>query len=308
MGLLSTQYAVNQGDKNRSISGQLRKARLALQQLPQQCRQTSSDKRKAYIDKLILEYELKDKTDKAKIVRWIIRAEAQSKMYRLIRRYLKPQSQSLTYVEVPQDPKDDPKAATNWRKIFNKDELEEILHKRNRNHFSQAATDRTPFTIDPLYSLLDFTADTEFSEKFRNGEIDLNTLDLDDDLLALLEEFLPKQNDPNKISEELPIEEVISGFKKWNEQTTTGGRHLGHYKSWTMKRKEGEDLLTETEFFNLMITIYRICLTNQYPLKRWQTCLNLFIPKDPGSCKLHRLRVIHIVDTCLNFLRRFFIA
>eukprot|EP00978_Attheya_sp_CCMP212_P016818 scaffold44420_cov34-Attheya_sp.AAC.4 len=196
-------------------------------------------------------------------------------MYRLIRRYLKQQTQSVTYVEVPQNPNDDPKTATNWRKIFNKDELEKILHERNSKHFSQAATDRTQFTIDPLYSLLEFTADTEFSEQFRKGNIDLNTLDLDDDVLALLEEFLPKQDDPSKISEDLPIDEVISGFRKWNEQTTTGGRHLGHYKSWMMKRKDGEDSLTET---------------------------------DPGSCKLHRLRVIHIVDTCLNFLRRFFIA
>jgi hypothetical protein len=44
------------------------------------------------------------------------------------------------------------------------------------------------------------------------------------------------------------------------------------------------------------------------PPPEMKACLNLFLPKDPGSCKLHRLRVIHIVDTCLNFLRRFFIA
>jgi hypothetical protein len=100
----------------------------------------------------------------------------------------------------------------------------------------------------------------------------------------------------------------MSGFKKWNEQTTTGGRHLGHYKGWLMKRKDDEKSLTEEEFFKILITIYRTCVKNQYPLERWQTCLNLFIPKDPGSCKLHRLRVIHIVDTCLNFLRRYYIA
>jgi hypothetical protein len=101
----------------------------------------------------------------------------------------------------------------------------------------------------------------------------------------------------------------MSGFRKWNENTTTaGGRHLGHYKTWLMKRPKEEESLSETEFFQILITIYQICITNQYPLKRWKTCLNLFIPKAPGSCKLHRLRVIHIVDTCLNFLRRFFIA
>eukprot|EP00978_Attheya_sp_CCMP212_P027321 scaffold91518_cov33-Attheya_sp.AAC.6 len=75
-----------------------------------------------------------------------------------------------------------------------------------------------------------------------------------------------------------------------------------------MKCPKEEASLSEEEFFKILITIYRICLTHRYPLARWKTCLNLFIPKDPGSCKLHRLRVIHIVDTCLSFLRRFFIA
>jgi hypothetical protein len=133
-------------------------------------------------------------------------------------------------------------------------------------------------------------------------------LDLDEDVYDLLEALLPKEDDPDKISEDLQIKEVISGFRKWKENTNTGGRHLGHYKTWMMKRPKGGKSLSEEEFFEILITIYRICIKNQYPLQRWKTCLNLFIPKDPGSCKLHRLRVIHIVDTCLNFLRRFFIA
>eukprot|EP00978_Attheya_sp_CCMP212_P027159 scaffold90661_cov61-Attheya_sp.AAC.1 len=119
---------------------------------------------------------------------------------------------------------------------------------------------------------------------------------------------MPKEDDPPKIDEDLNLQEVMSGFKKWKEQTTTGGRHLGHCKCWLMKRDDEEESLTVEEFFKILITIYRTCLRNQYPLERWQTCLNLFIPKDPGSCKLHRLLVIHIVDTCLNFLRRFYIA
>eukprot|EP00978_Attheya_sp_CCMP212_P028864 scaffold100819_cov35-Attheya_sp.AAC.2 len=95
-------------------------------------------------------------------------------MYCTLRRYIKPPPQSLTYyVEVPMDPKEDPKTTTSWRKIFNKDELEQVLHERNKAHFSQAVTDKTPFTVDPLYSLLGFTANTEFSDKFCNGEIDL---------------------------------------------------------------------------------------------------------------------------------------
>eukprot|EP00978_Attheya_sp_CCMP212_P040070 scaffold214995_cov39-Attheya_sp.AAC.1 len=177
-------------------------------------------------------------------------------MYRTLRRYLKPPPQSLTYVEVPMDPKEDPKTTTNWRKIFDKDELERVLHERNKVHFSQAATDKTPFTVDPLYSLLGFTANTEFGDKFRKGEIDLELLDLDEDAYELLEELLPKPDDLTKIDEALPLQEVISGFKKWNENTTTGGRHLGHYKTWLMKRPKEEESLSEEEFFKILITIY----------------------------------------------------
>eukprot|EP00978_Attheya_sp_CCMP212_P047185 scaffold421252_cov49-Attheya_sp.AAC.1 len=237
------------------------------------------------MERIAIEHEIEDNPKRAKI------------------------SASLTYVEIPTDPSQDPKTAKDWKKVFTKEELERILHERNRQHFAQAATDKTPFTVDPLYGLLGFTADTDFSEQFRTATLDLKALDLDDNVYALLEELLPKQDDPTKISEELPIAEVISGFRKWNENTTTGGRHLGHYKTWLMKRPKDEVSLSEEEFFQILITIYRTCIQNQYPLKRWQTCLNLlFIPKDSGSSKLHRLRVIHIVDTCLNFLRRFFIA
>eukprot|EP00978_Attheya_sp_CCMP212_P000997 scaffold2061_cov62-Attheya_sp.AAC.6 len=196
-------------------------------------------------------------------------------MYRTLHTYLKPSSQAVTYVEVPEDPKEDPSTAVKWRKIFNKHELEQALQERDRKHFAQAATDRTPFTIDPLYSLLEFKSDTEFRRQFREGVIDLKTLDIDDD------------DDPHKIDEDLDLQEVMSGFKKWNEQMPTGGRHLGHYKSWLMKRKDDEESLTAEDFFKILITTYRTCVKNQYSLERWQTCLNLFIPKDPGSCKFH---------------------
>jgi hypothetical protein len=301
---LAENVDITQGDDTRSTTAQLRMAQKALRIARQQSRRHRDD----HLERIVIDHELEDKPEKAKIAKRIQRAEAQTKMYRIFRKYLKPQATALTHVEIPENPLDDPKTATKWKKVFGKDALEKILHERNQQHFAQAATDKTPFTQDPLYSLLKFTTDTEFSEQFRKGEVDLTTLDLDDDVLALLEELLPNETDPPKISEEMTVQEVMSGFKKWNEQTTTGGRHLGHYKSWIMKRGEDEPSLTDETFFTLLITIYQICLKNRYPLKRWKTCLNLFIPKDPGSCKLHRLRVIHIVDTCLNFLRRFFIA
>jgi hypothetical protein len=78
---------------------------------------------------LAIKYELLDEPNKAKIIKRIMKAEEQSRMYRTLKRYLKPPRQSLNYVEVPVDPNEDPNTATNWKKIFNKAELEAILHE-----------------------------------------------------------------------------------------------------------------------------------------------------------------------------------
>ena len=60
--------------------------------------------------------------------------------------------------------------------------------------------------------------------------VDCLGLDFDDNVVWLLEELLPHYNDPQKMNDSFDVKEVMSSFKKWREQTTTGGRHLGHYK------------------------------------------------------------------------------
>eukprot|EP00978_Attheya_sp_CCMP212_P027322 scaffold91518_cov33-Attheya_sp.AAC.7 len=206
-----SEYEVFQGDTTKLISRQLCKAKKALQQ----CRQSSSKLRNEHMERIAITYEIEDDPKRAKIIKCIIRAEEQAKMYCTLTLTLKPPPQSLTYyMEVPMDPKEDPTTTTSWRTIFDKDELERVLHEQNKTHFSQAVTDKTPFTVDPLYSLLGFIANTDFSDKFCNGEIDLELLDLDKDTYKLLEELLPKLDDLTKIDETLPLQEVISGFKK----------------------------------------------------------------------------------------------
>ena len=50
------------------------------------------------------------------------------------------------------------------------------------------------------------------------------------------------------MNDSFDVKEVMSSFKKWREQTTTGGRHLGHYKAWLMKHAEDEDSIENEEF------------------------------------------------------------
>jgi hypothetical protein len=118
-------YKVFQGDRTKTISQQLRQARKELNYR----RINSTELRLEYMEILAIKYELLDEPNKAKIIKRIMKAEEQSRMYRTLKRYLKPPRQSLNYVEVPVDPNEDPNTATNWKKIFNKAELEAILHE-----------------------------------------------------------------------------------------------------------------------------------------------------------------------------------
>jgi hypothetical protein len=117
LGKWEKDYKVFQGDRTKSISRQLRKAKKALQQ----CRQNSHKLRITHMERIAMQYEIDDDTDRAKIIKRIIQAEEQAKMYRTLQRYLKPLTQNLNYVEVPTDPKADPNTATKWRTIFDKD-------------------------------------------------------------------------------------------------------------------------------------------------------------------------------------------
>eukprot|EP00978_Attheya_sp_CCMP212_P034139 scaffold141687_cov34-Attheya_sp.AAC.6 len=81
-----SKYKVFQGDNTKSISRQLRKAKKALQQ----CRQSSSKLRNEHMERIAIMYKIEHDPKRAKIITRIIRAEAQAKMYRTLRRYLNP--------------------------------------------------------------------------------------------------------------------------------------------------------------------------------------------------------------------------
>jgi hypothetical protein len=129
LGKWEKDYEVFQGDSTKTISRQLRKAKKALQQ----CRQDSHKLRLTHMERIAMQYEIDDDTDRAKIIKRIIRAEEQAKMYRTLRRYLKPPAQNLNYVEVPTDPEEDLNTATKWRTIFDKDELEKTIVQKESN-------------------------------------------------------------------------------------------------------------------------------------------------------------------------------
>ena len=160
--------------------------------------------------------------------------------------------------------------------------------------------------------MFDYTTESEFCALFRKGEIDIDKLPMNKDEKDFLREFEPNKNDPPKISSEFTREQLMKGFKIWPERTSTSpsGRHLGLYKVWLHKEKGEavEEEVTPEYFFDMLLLIIGIAMKHRVPLKRWKTVHNLFLLKEPGNYKIHRLRFLHKLDAELNLIRREFIS
>ena len=111
--------------------------------------------------------------------------------------------------------------------------------QRGREHFNQAQG--TPFTEEPLRTMLPFTADSELAEKILEGKI---PEDLEISLITrdVLEQAKRKTKE---IDAEFTENDIITGYKKWRESTSTSpsGRHLGHQKAILKPDSSSEDLI-----------------------------------------------------------------
>ena len=101
------------------------------------------------------------------------------------------------------------------------------------------------------------------------------------------------------------------GFRNWKEKTTTSlsGRHLWNHHSLltpdgVQYSKEKEDF--SERMWRLHHKIISIALLNTRPLRRWRTSIVILIPKDKGTPKMHRLRIINTYESEYNLILKYF--
>eukprot|EP00978_Attheya_sp_CCMP212_P033779 scaffold138152_cov30-Attheya_sp.AAC.1 len=203
---------IYQGDKDRSIMGQLRKAIKARKAVWN----NSFKLRQAFLEKLAEEQAaLSENSTKEKIIQSMQRTEAQRRMYKILNQYLKPnEREGITQIDVPVNAEGEPEEL---KRITIKEEMNEALLPHFRKHFSQAQP--TPFNQEPLKTLFDYTAESDFCNKFRNGTADIDGLDVDDDVKIFLHELAPSPSDPPELSATLTREQLVNGFKILPERT-----------------------------------------------------------------------------------------
>ena len=97
-----------------------------------------------------------------------------------------------------------------------------------------------------------------------------------------------------EISLKISREEIRQVFKLWKESTPTSpsGRHLGHYKS----------LVGDDDFADYLIAQLELPVHFGFAPTRWAKALQTMLPKDKGTPKVTRLRVIQLFEADYNFL------
>jgi hypothetical protein len=243
---------------------------------------------------------------KEKTLQRLIKSEERSEMYKKLHYVFKPENTgSITHVEVPKDDWQwpyDPKKVTGWKREYDPQIVEDHLFDRNITHFGQSK--ETPWTHPP-FSAMPFTGTGALNDSILDGTFQHTPFGpTGRHNQLLLDELRRKLPD-------LPVEtsenDISQGFKTWKEITSISpsNRHLGHYVS--LLRPDGRADEAQTKHLATMIMethhkMTSLCAKLGISLLRWQSIVTAMLEKEPGRPKLHRLRVIHLIEADFNLL------
>jgi hypothetical protein len=123
--------------------------------------------------------------------------------------------------------------------IQDKDKMKQQLLQRNITHFAQAKN--TPCMLEPLKSLIGEAGDTNTANDILQGILPTNVTP---NMEAILQEL--KQKRP-EMKPTIPYHQMIRGFQKWRESTTTSpsNKHLGIYRTLVQYQKPIPKLKTK---------------------------------------------------------------
>ena len=278
--------------------------------------------RKTHLDKLADQYKAHGDKTQAAIVRWIKRAEATKKVCAKCQNARKLNHHGgISYLMVPEDPNQDPKLCENWRRVDCPEEIIALLTERNRKHFGQSAN--CNLTKEPLDFTMEFTGACQRAEAMLDGTFcdHLNTpTNMTEqqqvmwDLSKIFFEACQyvKMSIKDTIKYTISQEEYEGKIKAWDERTLTSpwtNMHLGHLKAYWARHTLDLDSdeareLEERRQATLEghLTLLNYALHFGKPFNNWKMVVNAMLEKDPGTPKIHRLRVIHLYEADYNLI------
>ena len=265
--------------------------------------------RRTHQNSLIDMYAAAGKTLTAKVIRRIQKAEETARVWKqcaAARGLTK--TGGIAHVLVPEDPNDDVTTCQNWMTLDDPKEVRRAIAAQLQKHFSQAKD--CNLTSPPLDITMDFEGTCHKAEAILNGTLDTSDMNVTTQWVMAQLQFLAGSQDA--VDWELSEHEFIGKIKSWDERTSTSpatGVHLGHAKAYCSEHPFNKDSKEEAAFEKRrgLVLAGHLILMNYslqfgYSYDRWQIIINSLLEKDPGSPKVHRLRVIHLYEWDFNLL------
>ncbi|KAI2489452.1 hypothetical protein MHU86_25143 [Fragilaria crotonensis] len=250
----------------------------------------------------------KHNKQKASILFQTIQTETCREKFRHLRSIIKPSAvKGLSSVMIPRRPteqegdctkfheilKDTDEHDLLWDTVIDRRAMEQHLLTYNRESFRAAA--QSPCGHGLIYDAISFTSLSKESRDLLSGIIPDEWYGNDMALKEFLASFTipPSVQTHPPICTELSEDDVIKGFRRWRETTSTSpsGRHLGHYKA----------LVQDSTLLSCLTKFLNIALYHGISIPRWSNATNIFLEKDPGRPRINRLRIIHLFEADFNF-------
>jgi hypothetical protein len=213
MATASDPDAIWQGDRLRPSKNQLKRS---IQNLAKVEAHAWDHRRNFLIIKHSM-YKGQNEKKKAKIVQSILRAERKTRCYSTCQNINNPRSANggLTHVLTPD--------GNSMIRINSRNEVEQVLHKKNQLHFAQAK--HTPCANGEIADMLTTDGVSKTTQQILNNQEIIN---VPKEMSELFAELKKKRG---TLSDHIPFNDMINGFHKWREKTTTSpsGKHLGIY-------------------------------------------------------------------------------
>jgi hypothetical protein len=294
-----------------------RQSRKELQQQHQQLRKNYLEKlaealvlkRAPYLD-TDPKYEDRLTSRTVKEVKRLLRLEQKRRYYKMIGSQLSDHNENtggLTRIDVPAHNKDipltslpDPKTWQGpWRSVTDPTEIAQYVSIMNARQYNQAQN--TPFGSGYLADQIGLNIDKPAAEQILNGTfLPDPSINLFPETIKVIEYLKRPSPYCHPFPTTITSNEFQATYKRVKERTSSSisGRHVGHYKAAAQ-----DDFLSNIH--SVMMSLpYKI----GFSPNRWQRIVDVMLEKEPGNPKLHRLRIIALIENDFNQSQRILIA
>jgi len=243
----------------------------------------------------------------AKEVRRLIRLERKRYLYRIIGHTLNEttaNSTGLTRIDVPASSDAslsiDPKTWKGpWRSVTDPEEIANYICRMNTKQYNQAIN--TPFGSGYLADAIGFNIDQPGANAILSGTFEVSP---SVSLLPETKRILKFLQEPRKPMPDFPTEITSEEFKttysivKERTSSSVSGRHVGHYKAAT------QDLTISQVHASMMSLPFLV----GFSPTRWRKVVDVMLEKELGNPKVHRLRIIALMESDYNQSQRILVA